>query len=141
MEKDKVDKFFSLIRTIDRKNVELNKYLKGLAIQSRNSLLKDIHNDIVNKNEFFHNINVTPKEIYPDDNEDKQFIDDIIEITISNIEKNPAKRIFYLKKFLDKFEDISENDKNVIIQSLKSVKLENLKESMESLISIFEIRL
>jgi hypothetical protein len=141
MKQSDADKLISMIHIIGRKSKELTNSLTQLEIQSRNSLMKEIHKTIIGKNEFFHNINIKPRDMCKDENEDKKFIDDIIDITISNINKNPAKKVFYLKKFLDKFEDISEKDKNAIIQSLKSVEMKDLKEDMESLINIFEIKL
>jgi hypothetical protein len=141
MKQSDADKLISMIHIIGRKSKELTNSLTQLEIQSRNSLMKEIHKTIIGKNEFFHNINIKPRDMCKDENEDKKFIDDIIDITISNINKNPAKKVFYLKKFLDKFEDISEKDKNAIIQSLKSVEMKDLKGDMESLINIFEIKL
>ncbi|TFF88948.1 MAG: hypothetical protein EU550_00270 [Promethearchaeota archaeon] len=142
MEKNNIDKFFSLIHAIERKNNELDRFLKNLDIKPRSSLLKEIHKAIINQNEFLRSMDIQPKnDICQEDSEDKTFFDDIIDLTISNIEKNPAKKVFYLRKFLDKFEDISENDKNAIIQSLKNVELENLKSDFESLAKIFEIKL
>jgi len=42
-----------------------------------------------------------------------------IDNLITNIQRKPSKKMVYLREFLEKFRDLSDNDKNTIIQSLK----------------------
>jgi len=42
-----------------------------------------------------------------------------IDNLITNIQRKPSKKRVYLREFLEKFRDLSDNDKNTIIQSLK----------------------
>ena len=57
---------------------------------------------------------------------------------ISKIQEKPTKKIIYLREFLENFPSISNNDKDIIINSLKDEKnKDKLREKMSSLVSIF----
>jgi len=49
----------------------------------------------------------------------QQSIGLLIDNLISNIQKNPSKKMIYFRLFLERFRDFSDLDKNTIIQSLK----------------------
>jgi len=61
---------------------------------------------------------------------------------VLNIQNNPSKKIIFLREFLNKMEGISENDKDVLLQSLndEKIELEELKEKMLSLANIFNLK-
>ena len=49
----------------------------------------------------------------------KEHISILIDNLISNIQKNPSKKKIYLRLFLDRFPDLSNQDKKDIIQSIE----------------------
>ena len=65
----------------------------------------------------------------------------IIEGYINKIQKDPYKKIIFLREFLGLFQErISEMDREVILKSLKDEKNEEkLREEMISLANIFKL--
>ncbi len=62
----------------------------------------------------------------------------MVESFLLKIQENPAKKIIYLREFLDNFKSISNKDKDVIINSLQDEEnVDKLKEEMTSLVTIF----
>jgi hypothetical protein len=47
--------------------------------------------------------------------------------------------VLYLRLFLDKFKDISDQDKNVVIQSIKDEDSKGLKEKILSILKVFKL--
>lgn len=132
MEKEnrKLDKVLSMIKGIETKNLEFEDYISDLNILSRTNLLKEISVDIIRNSELFQEVaKDEQKNILPTD-----FVEDII----LKIKKDPAKKIIFLREFLDNFKDISQNDKNVILQSLKDNSDEELNQEMSNLVQIFK---
>jgi hypothetical protein len=65
-------------------------------------------------------------------------LQDLVETYITKIQDKPTKKIIFLREFLENFPSISNNDKDVIIKSLKDEKnKDKLKEKMMSLVEIF----
>lgn len=144
MEKGNLDKILSKIKGIEKKNVEFQKLISTLEIPSRNNMLKEISNDIIKNNKLFKELQgettgiiVAKKEIENISNYN------LIEETVLNIQNNPSKKIIFLREFLNKMEGISENDKDVLLQSLNDEKIEaeELKEKMLSLANIFNLKI
>ena len=142
MEKGKMDKILSIINEIEKKNSELVDYVSSLSTLSRKNMLKEISQDIIKNNKLFQELGIfkNPLPIESTENE-PLLIQNIIEDIISSIQTNPSKKVIYIRKFLNFFEDISENDKNVIFNSLKDVRIEDLKEKMFSLAQVFNIKM
>jgi len=143
MKQEDLDKILSIIKSIEKSNSEMEKSLLDMTILSRNDLLEEITQDIIAKNKIFkepefHKDKIRQSEI-SDDNASS--ITSILDNLISNIKKYPSKRVIYLRLFLDRFHEISDQDKNVILQSIKDEKLEELKEKMLPLISTFKLEL
>lgn len=140
MERSKKDKILNMIKEIEKKNLDIEKYLTSLAILSRNEMLKEISRNIIENNILLQEITGSMEKVSPDEvkvvpNEIQHKIDGFI----SKIQKNPTKKVIYLREFLGIFQEISEKDKNVILQSLKDEKnQEILKEKMASLAKIFK---
>ena len=133
-------KIISKIGEIEEKNTELINYLSKLSFLSREAMLEKIFKDIITKHPIFKNMGITENEICINSTHDKSIvIQQYISNSILNIKKNPAKKVFYLRKFLDKFSKISDSDKNIVLQSLKNTKLDELEKKMSDLIKIFEI--
>jgi hypothetical protein len=134
MEKEnrKLDKVLSMIKGIETKNLEFEDYISDLNILSRTNLLKEISVDIIRNSELFQEVaKDEQKNILPTD-----FVEDII----LKIKKDPAKKIIFLREFLDNFKDISQNDKNVILQSLKEKDDGELNQEMSNLVYVFKLR-
>ena len=143
MDSEKVIKSLSIIEDIEKKNKEMEVFLSNLTITSRNDLLKEIINDIIEKNSIIKEHGFSTDNICVSESESSELISisSIIDNLVSNIQKNPSKKVLYLRLFLDRFHDISDQDKNVLIQSVKDENSEGLKEKMLSLINVFKLEI
>ncbi|MHA1527273.1 MAG: hypothetical protein ACTSQD_09585 [Promethearchaeota archaeon] len=144
MEKGNLDKILSKIKGIEKKNIEFQKLISTLEIPSRNNMLKEISNDIIRNNKLFKELQVETTGIIVAKKEIENISNyNLIEETVLNIQNNPSKKIIFLREFLNKMEGISENDKDVLLQSLndEKIELEELKEKMLSLANIFNLKI
>lgn len=139
MEKDKIDETLSNIKSIDKKNLEIEKNLSELPILSRKEMLIEITNDIIKQHKILQEEGFSKENVYTSEPGEVDSISIILESLISDIKKTPSKKIIYLRLFLDRFHEISEQDKNVIIQSIKDENPEELKEKILPLISVFKL--
>jgi hypothetical protein len=139
MERGNKDKILNMIDEIEKKNSEIEKYISNLSILTRNESLKEIMNDIIEQNTILQEIEGSKRpHLHTAINEKANFLREIVDKFITKIQENPAKKIIYLREFLDNFESISKNDKEVILNSLQDEKNEDkLKEKMSSLVTIF----
>ena len=141
MEKENLDKVLSMIKGIEKKNLEFERYLSNLNIFSRNSMLKEIISDIIKNNKFFQQIQLEDESIcLAKEESEKISTDNYIEELILKIQNEPSKKIIILREYLSKLEGISENDLNVILTSLKNKNLEELKPELLNLTKIFNIK-
>ncbi len=144
MEKGNLDKILSKIKGIEKKNIEFQKLISTLEIPSRNNMLKEISNDIIRNNKLFKELQVETTGIIVAKKEIENISNyNLIEETVLNIQNNPSKKIIFLREFLNKMEGISENDKDVLLQSLndEKIEIEELKEKMLSLANIFNLKI
>ena len=143
MEREIVDKALSILKDLDEKNLKIEELLSDMSISSRNDLLRDITRDIIERNNLIKEHGLS-NEFFCEplsSNPDVISINSLLENLVSNIEKNPFKKIIYLRLFLDRFHDISEQDKKVIIQSVKDEDTKGLKVKMLSLINVFKLEI
>ena len=143
MEPEKIIKILSIIKDIENKNGEMEEFLSNLTITSRNDLLKEITNDLIEKSSIIKEHGFSKENICVSESVSPELISisSIIDNLVSNIQKNPSKKVLYLRLFLDRFHDISDQDKNVLIQSVKDEASEGLKEKMLSLINVFKLEI
>jgi hypothetical protein len=144
MEKANLEKIRSMIKGIEKKNTEFQQYLSNVKILSRNNILKEISYDIIKNNKLFQKLQVGSNGTYVIKQEIKKISNyNFIEEIISKIQNNPTKKIIFLREFLNKIEGISENDKDVILQSLSNEKIETeeLKEKILALANIFKLNI
>lgn len=143
MEREKIDKALSILKDIDEKNLKIEELLSDMSISSRNDLLRDITRDIIEKNNLIKEHGLSNEFVCEPISSDPEVIsiNSLLENLVSNVEKNPSKKVIYLRLFLDRFHDISDQDKNVIIQSVKEEDIQGLKEKMLSLINVFELEI
>lgn len=141
MEKDKLDETLSTIKSIDKKKTEIEKNLSELPILSRKEMLIEITNDIIKQHKILHEEGFSKESAFTSEPGEADSISVILDNLISNINKTPSKKIIYLRLFLDRFHEISEQDKNVIIQSIKDEPPEELKEKILPLISVFKLEI
>ena len=143
MEREKIDEALSILKDIDKKNLKIKELLSDMLISSRNDLLRDITRDIIEKNNLIKEHGLSNEFICEPISSDPEVIsiNTLLENLVSNIEKNPSKKVIYLRLFLDRFHDISDQDKNVIIQSVKEEDTKGLKEKMFSLINVFKLEI
>ncbi len=137
--KDIRDVFFT-IDTIEKKNRELSNLISKIEIPQRITLLSNIYQDILNQNRLFSNLGLPKhKQRVTQTTNETLTINNFIDNYITSIEKDPTKKVIHLKEFLDFFQEISDKDKNVILKSLKDVDLDNLKDKMIKLTTIFNL--
>lgn len=144
MEKGNLDKILSKIKGIEKKNVEFQKLISTLEIPSRNNMLKEISNDIIKNNKLFKELQVETTGIIVAKEEIENISNyNLIEEIVLKIQNIPSKKIIFLREFINKMEDISENDKGVLLQSLndEKIEIEELKEKMLSLANIFNLKI
>ncbi len=144
MEKGNLDKILSMIKGIEKKNIEFQKLISTIEIPSRNNILKEISNDIIKNNKLFKELQVEITGIIVAKEEIENISNyNLIEEIVLKIQNNPSKKIIFLREFINKMEDISENDKGVLLQSLNDEKIdiEELKEKMLSLANIFNLKI
>ena len=141
MEKGNFEKIFQMIEGIEEKNVQLAKYLKNLPLSSRNKMLKEIVRDVVSNNELINQLGIPIETMYTEETIGESLVVNVVDDIVVNIQNNETKKVIYLREFLSMFQEISENDKSVILQSLKDEKVENLKEKMLSLVSMFNLKI
>ena len=143
MEREIVDKALSILKDINEKNRNIEDILSEMPILSRNDLLRDINRDIVDKNSLIQEQRLSNKFVCEPITSDQEVvsINSLLENLISNIENNPSKKVIYLRLFLDRFHEISDQDKKVIIQSVKDENPSGLKEKMLSLIEVFKLEI
>ena len=143
MERENVNKTLSLINDIETVNTEIESILSDIQIPSRTDLLKEIVLDVIEENYYIKEHGLS-KDIFCETDADPSkpdSIESILDNLIQNIHKYPSKKVIYLRLFLDRFHDISEQDKNVIIQSVKDENSVVLKEKLLSLVGAFKLEL
>jgi len=139
MDSKTVDQILSIIKNIDVHYEDLIELLKAKKLNSRDSLLINIFKEIIEKNDLIQDISEIERvPCGQEESEAKPAKPGIIENLIIEIQKSPSKKVLFLRKFLDGLREISENDKNVIINSLKEVEIKDLEENMLSLLKIFQ---
>lgn len=143
MEREIADKTLSLLKDIDEKNLKIEGLLSEISIPSRNDLLRDINRDIIEKNNLIKEHGLSNEFVCESLSSDPEVISiqTLLDNLVSNIEKNPSKKVLYLRLFLDRFHDISDQDKNVVIQSVKEEHTKELKNKMLSLINVFKLEI
>ena len=143
MERENVEKVLLILKEINDKNLKIEDFLSDMTISSRNDLLRDITRDIIEKNDLVKEHGLSNEFVCEPTPSDPEAIsiNSLLEQLVSNIEKNPTKKVIYLKLFLDRFRDISDQDKKAIIQSVKDEDTKGLKEKMLSLIKVFKLEI
>jgi type I restriction-modification system DNA methylase subunit len=143
MEREIVDKTLSILKDIDEKNLKIEEFLSEMSISSRNDLLRDITRDIIEKNNLIKESGLSNELFCETISSDPEVvsINSLLDNLVSNIEINPSKKVIYLRLFLDRFHDISDQDKKVIIQSVKDEDTKALKAKMLSLVSVFNLEI
>jgi len=143
MEREIVDKTLSLLKEIDEKNLKIEELISDMSISSRNDLLRDITRDIFEKNNIIKEYGLSNEFVCAPLSSDPEIlsINSLLDNLVSNIDNNPSKKVIYLTLFLDRFHDISEQDKKVIIQSVKEEDTTGLKAKMFSLIKVFKLEI
>ncbi len=142
MESENWEKILLKIEEIKNGTEDLKQILSKLSILPREQLIENIYSDIIVKHHPIfkeREIRSQKKTAKKDDEirSDKDFVNSII----INLKNNPAKKVLYLKQFLDNLSEISESDRKVVLKSLEGTDIDDLEEKMHSLIEIFKIDL
>jgi type I restriction-modification system DNA methylase subunit len=143
MEREIVDKALSILKDIEEKNVKIEELLSSMSISTRNDLLRDITRNIIEKNNLIKEYGLSNEFICEPISSDPEVIsiNSLLDNLVSNIEINPSKKVIYLRLFLDRFHDIADQDKQVIIQSVKDEDTKGLKAKMLSLVNVFKLEI
>ncbi len=142
MKPEEVDKAVSLINDLNEKRKEIHSLLSEIAVSSRLDLIEEIAKDVLDKNIALQEMGYKQEKVKASEangESESQTIMNIIDNLISNIKTNPSIKIIYIKLFLDRFHEISDQDKNAILQDVKDLDPDKLKEKLLPLISIFEL--
>jgi len=141
MERENILKTLSLIEGFEQKNAEIDEIISNLQISSRIELLQEITLDIIEQNSIIKEHGYDKKNTCDPEssNQENSSINVLIDNLVSNIQKNPSKKVLYLRLFLDRFRDISDQDKNVVIQSIKDEDSIGLKEKILSILKVFKL--
>jgi hypothetical protein len=141
MERENILKTLSLIEGFEQKNAEINEILSNLQISSRIELLQEITQNIIEQNSIIREHGYDKENTCDPEssNQENSSINLLIDNLVSNIQKNPSKKVLYLRLFLDRFRDISDQDKNVVIQSIKDEDSIGLKEKILSILKVFKL--
>ncbi len=131
----KIKLILSKIKNINSQYSDFFTSLDELVIPSKDALIEDIYNNILLKNDFFSEFTqISSKTIMKLEKEQ------IFERIISQINNNPIQKGLYIQQFLELFEDISPQDKKVMIQSFLKLDEQGLRDQMTSLMSIFKFK-
>ena len=141
MDEEQAKEALSLIKGIENKQSEIETFLSNLNISSRDEIVKELIIEIIRNNSLFKELDITQEILNESKSTESHSKETGIDHLISNIQNNPSKKIVYLRLFLDRFHEISDQDKNVILQSIKNEKNEDLKEKLLSLVSVFKVKL
>jgi hypothetical protein len=127
-----------------KKNIHLFKQsLSNISALPRELLIRKIY--LTQVNDFFTSISFGNYEIKHDSllgkvEESKKFdIDTEIESVIKLIQLNSAKKTIYIKKFLENFTSISEQDRSVMINTLLDLSEAQLRQELKQLTEFFPI--
>ena len=134
-------KTLALIADFEHKNTEIDEIISTLPISSRSELLSEITLDIIKKNRVIKEYGFNKENICDPESSKQEVssVDLLVDNLISGIQKHPSKKVVYLRLFLDKFQEISDQDKNVVIQSLKDEDSKGLKEKIFSILKVFKL--
>jgi hypothetical protein len=142
MEKATIDKILTMIKGIEKKNLQFEKYLLNLKIPSRNTLLKEITFDIIRNNNLLQQIQIDEHSLnIAEEKMGDLSITNYIDETMKKIQDEPSKKIIFLREFLNKLEGITENDLTVLLKSLKNKDSEDLRKELMNLANIFNLKI
>lgn len=131
----KIKVILSKIKNINNQYSDFFDSLVKLDIPSKDALIEDIYNNILLKNDFFSEFTqISSKTIMKLEKEQ------IFERIISQINNNPNQKDIYIQQFLELFEDISSQDKEVMLKSFLKLNEQELSDQMISLMSIFKFK-
>jgi hypothetical protein len=141
MNKEEIKKTLSFVESIEGITKNIEELVLGSNIPSRRELLNEISLEIIRNSGVLKHSELSGDNGCEIESIETNNIQTIIDNLISNIEKAPSKKIIYLSSFLDRFHDITEQDKNVVLQSIKEEKIEDLKEKLLTLVRVFKLKI
>ena len=140
MEQQHIEKILSKVRTIEEENIELDQIICEMEVPNRDKILEEILLDIIRSNALLQSLDISQEILSKSKVTEPESMQTVINNLLSSIKKMPNKKVIVLRTFLERFEEISEQDKNVILQSLKDDNYEAIKEKLLSLINAFKLK-
>jgi len=140
MEQQHIEKILSKVRTIEEENIELDQIICEMEVPNRDKILEEILLDIIRSNALLQSLDISQEILSKSNVTEPESLQTVINNLLSSIKKMPNKKVIVLRTFLERFEEISEQDKNVILQSLKDDNYEAIKEKLLSLINAFKLK-
>ena len=140
MEQQDIEKILSKVRIIEEENLELDQIICEMEVSNRDMILEEILLDIIRSNSLLQSLEITQEILSKSKVTEPESMQTVINNLLSSIKKMPNKKVIVLRSFLERFEEISEQDKNVILQSLKDDNYDDIKEKLVSLIKAFKLK-
>ena len=140
MEQQHIEKILSKVRTIEEENIELDQIICEMEVPNRDKILEEILLDIIRSNALLQSLDISQEILSKSNVTEPESLQTVINNLLSSIKKMPNKKVIVLRTFLERFEEISEQDKNVIVQSLKDDNYDAIKEKLLSLINAFKLK-
>ena len=142
MKKGNLKKINEIVKSIDQKSMELADFLSNIGFLSRKNMLQEITRDIIKNSKLMKDMGVDKGIMLQNgDQEEPLLVQSLIENTIAQIKAQPVKKVIFLREFLNGIPDISDGDKNVILQSLKDEEDDKLRDKMLLLVKTFDLKL
>ena len=140
MKPEEINKTLSLLSDLEEKRKEIHNQLVEMSVSPRLELLEETLKDILDNNVPLQEMGYTQEKVKATEKESEpQTIMNIIDNLIANIKTNPSIKIIYIKLFLDRFHEISDQDKAAILQDVKDIDPDKLKNKLLPLVSVFEL--
>ena len=140
MEQQHIEKILSKVRTIEEENIELDQIICEMEVPNRDKILEEILLDIIRSNALLQSLDISQEILSKSNVTEPESMQTVINNLLSSIKKMPNKKVIVLRSFLERFEEISEQDKIVILQSLKDDNYDAIKEKLISLINAFKLK-
>lgn len=134
----RIQLILSQIKNITRSYDEFFKSLSGFEIPFRDAMIEDIYHKILFNNKIYSDAEGLESDLAKIKKPVRFEKEQYFERMLSQISGNPKKKGLYIQEFLNSFEDISDADKKVILNSFLKIEGEAIKVQMENLMSTFK---
>ena len=111
MEQQHIEKILSKVRTIEEENIELDQIICEMEVPNRDKILEEILLDIIRSNALLQSLDISQEILSKSNVTEPESLQTVINNLLSSIKKMPNKKVIVLRTFLERFEEISEQDR------------------------------